>query len=477
MSLVFTYKNCKVVVSFLTKVKGSKHWYYKRRIPQDVLSHYPNIKGGQIVKSLRTPDEQQAATVANRITRELENEWDTLRGLKPAIGNAALQGARALLETSGLPPTRTPKALQQAKAIWLDGLEESLPYEVKEALHHSFMSGDVSKQQELMTQAFTPEQLVALDVSSGQLVMSASVMKDEYLRLKKKQKDRKELNSMNPSFEALYECLGDRPPSDYSTYEVQTLVSHMQQVKGWSTGTVKKRMGCLRKTFNYVAKVYDDREAAQHPFHGYAEYIEGLGDDITEREDFTPDQINTLREAVRGAEDELSGLIAVMLDTGLRPSEACGLGIMDMHGLDGEYPFLSLNKTPFRRLKTKNSERFVPLVAEGLAYVHTAKGKWLFPSYVDEDNKVVKNENASIAVNNRLKAILGVGCPTSYSFRHTLTTRLRDVECPQTIQDELQGWATKIRNGYGNPTDIKLKTKYIKDSINWEGQGWRPPRQ
>ena len=476
MPITFRYSNCVIIMNYLTKVSGSKNYYYKRRIPNDVLAFYPDVKGGQVVRSTKTANKQKAATVAARITRELEAEWDAHRGIRPSTSTTVMEGARRLLEQAGLPPTKTPLSHEIEKDLWIDSIDQELPYAAKEALFTAHIAADTQAQQELLNTYLSDEQRAALDIASGKLRMPATVMRDEYLRLKNKLQDRKELNSILPSFAALVELLGDRHPSEYSTYEVQMLVNHMQYERGWSTGTVKKRLGCLRKTFNYVAKVHDDREAAQHPFASFHTFINGLGEDVIEKADFTPDQLNTLRKAVIGKTDEVSGLIAILMDTGMRPSEACSLSAEDVHGLDNSHPFLSLQNNTFRRLKTKNSVRFMPLVGEGLEYVRATNSHWLFPSYVDEASKTIKNENASTAVNKRLRSILGDGCPTSYSFRHTLTTRLRDVECPQTIQDELEGWASTIRSGYGSPTDIKLKTKYIQNSIDWQGVGWRLPR-
>ena len=75
MNLILQLKNCKVVMQYITKVSGSNKWYYKRRIPQDVQSHYPNNKDKKIVKSLRTADKQEAMRKATQLTQKLEAEW------------------------------------------------------------------------------------------------------------------------------------------------------------------------------------------------------------------------------------------------------------------------------------------------------------------------------------------------------------------------------------------------------------------
>ena len=63
------------------------------------------------------------------------------------------------------------------------------------------------------------------------------------------------------------------------------------------------------------------------------------------------------------------------METGFRVSESCSLSIADVHGLDTAYPFLTLHKTPFRRLKAKNSIRFIPLIGGGLGICPLRKGQ------------------------------------------------------------------------------------------------------
>tara|TARA_A100001011_G_C13764428_1_gene616595 strand:+ start:305 stop:445 length:141 start_codon:yes stop_codon:yes gene_type:complete len=43
-----------------------------------------------------------------------------------------------------------------------------------------------------------------------------------------------------------------------------------------------------------------------------------------------------------------------------------------------------------------------------------------------------------------------------------LQTRLRNVECPKDIRDELGGWAKDISDKYGSPSDLKVKAKYLE---------------
>jgi len=56
--------------------------------------------------------------------------------------------------------------------------------------------------------------------------------------------------------------------------------------------------------------------------------------------------------------------------------------------------------------------------------------------------------------------------PTSHSFRHTFISRLRNVECPKDIRDELGGWASSVSDKYGSPADIRIKQAYLLKGID-----------
>jgi integrase len=122
-----------------------------------------------------------------------------------------------------------------------------------------------------------------------------------------------------------------------------------------------------------------------------------------------------------------------------------------------------------RDLKTKNSRRLIPLVGSSLSAmqeaVERASGDFVFPRYVDEAEGKVKNDNASAACKKRLIALLGEGAPTAHSFRHSLQTRLRNVECPKELRNELGGWAKDISDRYGSPSDLTLKAKYLLATV------------
>ena len=71
----------------------------------------------------------------------------------------------------------------------------------------------------------------------------------------------------------------------------------------------------------------------------------------------------------------------------------------------------------------------------------------VFPRY--NKTSYTNANSASAALNKWLKAFVPQGC-TVHSFRHSLRDRLRAVECPSDIIDQIGGWTREgVGEGYG----------------------------
>jgi len=161
-------------------------------------------------------------------------------------------------------------------------------------------------------------------------------------------------------------------------------------------------------------------------------------------------------------DDEMRWLIALLSDTGMRLSEACGLTHEDVI-LQDDHPHLLVRPRKWRRLKTATSERLIPLVGSGLWAANRAfecsNSVFLFPKYCNHEG--VKANSASGALNKWLKGRVPEGCVV-HSFRHSFRDRLRAVECPSEIIDELGGWATEgIGARYGNGYSLEAKSQWM----------------
>ena len=173
------------------------------------------------------------------------------------------------------------------------------------------------------------------------------------------------------------------------------------------------------------------------------------------------DVIKQIQKECRSLNDEPRWLIALISDTGMRLSEACGLLSSDIV-LDTDIPHINLREHQWRRLKTSSSTRGIPLVGASLWAAEKIKAQGTEFAFSKYCNTQKCNANsASAALNKWLKPRLPERC-VIHSFRHSLRDRLRAVECPTDIVDAIGGWTTEgIGQRYGEGYDLNIKAKWM----------------
>lgn len=174
------------------------------------------------------------------------------------------------------------------------------------------------------------------------------------------------------------------------------------------------------------------------------------------------EQIAEIQSICKTLDDPARWLIALLSDTGLRLSEACGLLNADIN-VHVAVPFVNVQCHPWRRLKTLSSTRQVPLVGASLWAAQRIKenaNEFAFPKYCSYSE--CKGNSASAALNKWLKPRVSDGCVV-HSFRHSLRDRLRDLECPFDIVNEIGGWATSgVGQQYGDGYSLKVKARWME---------------
>ena len=158
----------------------------------------------------------------------------------------------------------------------------------------------------------------------------------------------------------------------------------------------------------------------------------------------------------------LDGCLHLLSDTGLRLSEAVGLAISDIK-LDTPTPHIIIQPHPWRSLKTKSSHREVPLVGASLwaakRVIHYSNTPFAFPRY--NNGELANANSASAALNKWLKPLVSEGCVV-HSFRHSMRDRLRTVECPKEIIDQIGGWSSSdVGESYGEGYRLSILNKWI----------------
>ena len=115
-------------------------------------------------------------------------------------------------------------------------------------------------------------------------------------------------------------------------------------------------------------------------------------------------------------------------------------------------------------MKTASSARLIPLVgsakwAAERILAQPDSSEFAFPNY--NDVKRTNANSASAALNKWLKTKIGRDY-TMHSFRHSMRDRLRAVECPSDIIDQIGGWLTQgMGASYGEGYSVGLLQKWM----------------
>ena len=161
-------------------------------------------------------------------------------------------------------------------------------------------------------------------------------------------------------------------------------------------------------------------------------------------------------------------LVALISDTGMRLSEAAGLHINDII-LDNDIPYIDLKPHPWRGLKTKGSQRQILLVGAPLCAAKRIRDTQSHPVYAfprNNNTSTTNGNSASAAINKWLKPRVPKGCIIR-SFRHSMRDRLREVQCPTDMIDQIGGWSTAgVGQAYREGYKLNMKWSWAVDATN-----------
>ena len=174
------------------------------------------------------------------------------------------------------------------------------------------------------------------------------------------------------------------------------------------------------------------------------------------------DKLIILQKACQESDDEMRWLLALISDTGMRLSEAAGPHRDAMNVLDAPIHHINLTAHPWRRLKTKSSARHIPLVGTALWAAQVISIIVATPSLETAMGKTCNANSASAALNKWMKSIIS-GDYVVHGLRHSLRDRLRAVECPSDIIEQIGGWSTKgIGHAYGKGYSVEILAKWMQ---------------
>ncbi len=296
-----------------------------------------------------------------------------------------------------------------------------------------------------------------LGLSSSSVLLSEAVA--IYLRLKGQGRPATFQRAAERACGYVIDACGDKHLEAYSKADANSFRDALI-ARGLAGSSMTRVFGTVRAVTNFAAS--EQGLLLNNPFAGVY-YDRSAG--VSDRSPVPAEALEVVQLKCRELDDDLRWLVALVSDTGMRLAEAAGLTLEDfVRGEDGSI-HARVCPHPWRRLKTKGSERNVPLEGQAkwaaeriLAQQETSA--YAFPRY-NKTNTTNANA-ASAALNKWMKEHVPEGC-TMHGFRHAMRDRLRAVECPADIVDQIGGWQTDgVGHGYGSGYPLEVLRKWLK---------------
>jgi integrase len=281
-----------------------------------------------------------------------------------------------------------------------------------------------------------------------------------YLRVKGRNKRKPFFTHSERSVNYLEECLGCRSLDQYSSADAALFRDWLRK-RGLSTSSIQRNFFNVKALVNFCIKELGLN--CRNAFTGVYLFPE---EDFQKRQPLSLQQIGRVQQRCYEIDDDVRWMVALISDTGMRLAEAAGLLIEDIK-IDCPFPHVSLNAHSGRPLKTKSSQRTIPLVGASLwaarQILASAGGVFCFPRYTDDE--VCKSNSASAAMNKWLKTVAG-DTAVIHGLRHSFRDRLRALEAPNDLIDQLGGWSLQsVGQSYGRGYPLENTSKWMQKMV------------
>jgi integrase len=242
--------------------------------------------------------------------------------------------------------------------------------------------------------------------------------------------------------------------SDISRQDANDLRDHL--LSRVSANSAVRMLGVVRTAINHA--IVEHSLNIPNVFTNLR--IKGAGASKLDRLPLSDTQIVNLEPAYSN-DITAWALFVCLRDTGCRVSEIAGLRVKDC---DTDKECLIISPTPWRTLKTNNSQRSVPLSPEAIkALEEVSQGKDpeapLFPQYAKERG----GDNCSAMMMKRLRTIITDKKLTMHSLRHRMKDKLRNTGCPEAISMAILGHGSNtVAANYGSGYALDVMREYME---------------
>ncbi|WP_414463287.1 hypothetical protein [Hyphomicrobium sp. DY-1] len=437
-----------------TPVNRQGVWYLVRRVPKEFSTFDPR---GMVTIStgVRVRHDPRGILAKQRVAEldaQLQTFWRQCRdGLNPRAAAVALKATQRGQDVD-LPVLSLPKVTELGVAAVIERLLKATAARPIEDLIAS------SKDQALSAPslAFGIPTSAAPTTTSG---LRVSQMLEEFERINATTLARKSPRQRHKwkvhrqtALDVFLETIGeDCAVTHLSTAHTHRFRAHWQEraIKG------QVQINSANRRMRAVAGLYK----AIHSFHQLDQKnpftaIRIPGGRDGKRVPYPPSFVQNhflAQDMFADLNHEARRIIYLIVETGLRPSEACALTRDTIH-LNCPVPFIEVSNE-HRETKTAGSVRVIPLV--GVALLAMQQHPDGFPRYYDKPDALTALLNKALTARNLRPA----GPKQSiYSLRHTLVDRLKAVEAPKDIQEDIQGHV----HTYGEGTTLAHRHAWLQ---------------
>ena len=281
-----------------------------------------------------------------------------------------------------------------------------------------------------------------------------------YISMKGRDRDKRFKAYAKRSVGYLFKAVKDKPLTEYTRSDAN-LLRDMLVTRGLVSSSIKRNFEVVRAVFNLAEKECD--LGISNPFSGVLFLNAKAG---TSRPPLSNTEIKRIQDQCFSTDDDMRWLIALISDTGMRLAEACGTHVDDLQ-VNDSIPHIIIRPHPWRQLKTNASERTIPLVGAALwsakRILENSNSAYAFPRYCNVNSH--KADSASNALNKWMRPLVTKG-GVIHSFRHSIRDRLREVECPSDIIDQIGGWQTYgVGQRYGQGYSLSVMHRWLKSIL------------
>lgn len=415
-------------------------WYYYRRVPSRFahLDKHPHVMRSTKIRVADDRTGAKAGRVAVRMNAATEALWSSLAETKATEARQTYDDAIKLSRFLGLDYLQPSVGAQKPIREVLERIETAIangrldnPSLRKAAL------GGVAK----------------AEIRLSSLYSEYEITQRTKLSKMSPNQQRKWTSAKKRAVEILIEQRGDKALRELGRDDALSYADWWEDRvvdEGIKVGTANKSISHVNGMMRAVDKRY--KLGLDNVFSGTR--IESGKDGS--RKPFELDFIkNTILADGKLAKlnDDARDVVYVLLETGARPSEIVNLSKQRII-LDAAIPYIRIQAED-RLLKTEHSEREVPLV--GMALDAMQRHPNGFVRYYDKAD----NFSATAMKYFKKHKLLPSNKHSIYSFRHSFKDRLKAVEAPEELIDELMAHVMS-KPKYGDGYGLRLKQKFLQ---------------